>query len=274
MPSTRLEFFYEFASTYSYLSAIRIAQLGETAGVEIAWRPFLLGPIFASQGWTTSPFNLYPAKGRYMVRDIERIAAGRGRAFVMPAAFPANGLAAARIALCGEDAGWIGGFTRRVYEAQFERRADISDTGVLSDILKAMTLDADAVLAQSRSSEIKDRLRAQSQRADRPRPVRCAVFRHAGRRTVLGRRQARTGPRLDRCRKIARNASYARLIVQNPTCHPGRSASCEPGPRGRAHDAGPRWSQRLLGPVACATALARDDRDAVAGRCEGELFHV
>jgi 2-hydroxychromene-2-carboxylate isomerase len=161
----RLEFFYEFASTYSYLSTVRIAKLAADAGVEIVWRPFLLGPIFASQGWTTSPFNLYPAKGRYMVRDIERIAAERGRTFVMPAAFPANGLAAARIALCGEAAGWIGGYTRRVYEAQFERRADISDTSVLSDILTSMDLDADAVLAQSRSAEIKDRLRTQSQRA-------------------------------------------------------------------------------------------------------------
>lgn len=166
MPSKpRLEFFYEFASTYSYLSAIRIADMAIRAGVEINWRPFLLGPIFASQGWTTSPFNLYPAKGRYMVRDIERIAAERGRTFVMPEVFPANGLAAARIALCGEAAGWIGDFTRRVYEAQFEHRADIASVDVLSGILTAMTLDADAVFAQSRSSEIKDRLRAQSQRA-------------------------------------------------------------------------------------------------------------
>lgn len=166
MPSARrLEFFYEFASTYSYLSAIRIAELGALAGVEIVWRPFLLGPIFASQGWTTSPFNLYPAKGRYMVRDIERIAAGRGRAFVMPHTFPANGLAAARLAICGDDPGWIGDFTRRVYEAQFEQRADISDTGVLSDILTSMNLDADTTLEQSRSAAIKDRLRAQSQRA-------------------------------------------------------------------------------------------------------------
>lgn len=161
----RLEFFYEFASTYSYLSAIRIAELGARAGVEIVWRPFLLGPIFASQGWTTSPFNIYPAKGRYMVRDIERIAAGRGRAFVMPDTFPANGLAAARIALCGEAAGWIGGFTRGVYEAQFERRADISDVNVLSDILTSMNLDAESTIEQSRSTTIKDRLRAQSQRA-------------------------------------------------------------------------------------------------------------
>lgn len=166
MPSARrLEFFYEFASTYSYLSAIRIAELGALAGVEIVWRPFLLGPIFASQGWTTSPFNIYPAKGRYMVRDIERIAAGRGRAFVMPHTFPANGLAAARLAICGDDPGWIGDFTRRVYEAQFEQRADISDTGVLSDILTSMNLDAATTLEQSRSAAIKDRLRGQSQRA-------------------------------------------------------------------------------------------------------------
>ena len=166
MPQTaRLEFFYEFASTYSYLTAIRIAELAHARGVDIVWRPFLLGPIFAAQGWTTSPFNLYPAKGRYMVRDIERIAKGRGRMFVMPEAFPANGLHAARIALCGEEAGWIGDFTRHIYEAQFERRADISDFDVLTGILCTMKLDAESILVQSRANETKDRLRAQSQRA-------------------------------------------------------------------------------------------------------------
>lgn len=161
----RLEFFYEFASTYSYLSALRIEELARNAGVEIVWRPFLLGPIFAAQGWATSPFNLYPAKGRYMVRDIERIAKARGRAFVMPEVFPANGLNAARIALCGEEPGWIADFTGRVYEAQFETRADIANLDVLTGLLHAMNLDAPAIIAQSRTDEIKDRLRAQSQRA-------------------------------------------------------------------------------------------------------------
>jgi 2-hydroxychromene-2-carboxylate isomerase len=54
-----LEFWYEFASTYSYLSAMRIEALAATAGVEVRWRPFLVGPIFAAQGWNSSPFNLY-----------------------------------------------------------------------------------------------------------------------------------------------------------------------------------------------------------------------
>ena len=80
----QLTFWFEFASTYSYLSAMRIEDMAEKAGVELVWKPFLLGPIFKSQGWNTSPFNLYPAKGNYMVRDIERIAQGRGIPFRRP----------------------------------------------------------------------------------------------------------------------------------------------------------------------------------------------
>ena len=90
-----LAFWYEFASTYSYLTVMRIEAEASLAGVAIKWRPFLLGPIFVSQGWTTSPFNIYPAKGRYMVRDIGRIAAARGLPFKMPETFPVKGLKAA-----------------------------------------------------------------------------------------------------------------------------------------------------------------------------------
>ena len=74
----KLEFWYDFASTYSYLTAIRIEDLAGTAGVEIAYRPFLLGPIFKAQGLENSPFVLNPVKGRYMARDIGRIATARG----------------------------------------------------------------------------------------------------------------------------------------------------------------------------------------------------
>ena len=71
------EFWYEFASTYSYLAAMRIEEPAEEAGVDVLWRPFLLGPIFAAQGWDTSPFNIFPDKGRYMWRDMEREAPAR-----------------------------------------------------------------------------------------------------------------------------------------------------------------------------------------------------
>jgi 2-hydroxychromene-2-carboxylate isomerase len=71
-PMPRLDFWYEFASTYSYLAAMRIEPLAKAAGVEVRWRPFLLGPIFKAQGMETSPFNLYPLKGKHMWRDMAR----------------------------------------------------------------------------------------------------------------------------------------------------------------------------------------------------------
>ena len=62
-----MEFWFDFASTYSYLAAARIDQIAR-----VVWRPFVLGPIFARFGWQDSPFNLYPAKGAYMWRDMAR----------------------------------------------------------------------------------------------------------------------------------------------------------------------------------------------------------
>ncbi|MCL4767826.1 MAG: 2-hydroxychromene-2-carboxylate isomerase [Hyphomicrobiaceae bacterium] len=161
----RLEFWYELASNYSYLSAMRIAEMAERAGVEVVWRPFLLGPIFKSQGWETSPFNIYPAKGRYMVRDMQRLAAGRGLSFMMPPTFPANGLRAARLALVGAENGWIEPFTRAVFEAEFARGADIFDRAVLADVLSALGLDAEQMIQSAEDAAVKQRLKDQTAEA-------------------------------------------------------------------------------------------------------------
>jgi 2-hydroxychromene-2-carboxylate isomerase len=59
MPAPVVDFWFEFASTYSYPAAMRVGALARDAGVAIRWQPFLLGPIFKAQGWDNSPFNLY-----------------------------------------------------------------------------------------------------------------------------------------------------------------------------------------------------------------------
>ena len=135
-----LEFWYEFASTYSYLSAMRVEKAAQAAGIQLLWRPFLLGPVFKAQGWETSPFALHPDKGRYMWRDMEREAARLGLPFYRPKTFPQNGVLAARIALLGADRGWTPAFTRAVYTAEFGECRDISDPQVLSPILTDLGL--------------------------------------------------------------------------------------------------------------------------------------
>ena len=161
----RLEFWYEFASNYSWLAAMRIEPLAEAAGVEIVWRPFLLGPIFRAQGWDTSPFNLYPAKGRHMRRDTARLAAARGQPLVWPATFPADGLAAARLALIGETEGWVAPFTRAVYTAEFSHGRDIADPAVLAAILADLGLEPTPLLARARDPAVKAALRARFEEA-------------------------------------------------------------------------------------------------------------
>jgi 2-hydroxychromene-2-carboxylate isomerase len=161
----QLEFWYEFASNYSYLSAMRIGELARVVEVDLLWRPFLLGPIFKAQGWHTSPFNLFPAKGRHMVRDMQRITEARGLGFVMPKPFPANGLPAARVAYAGQAEAWVGPFTAAVFEAEFGRGENISDTVVLETILTKLGVDAQAALVRSREAHMKEGLREQTAHA-------------------------------------------------------------------------------------------------------------
>ncbi len=160
-----LEFWFEFASTYSYPAAMRIGRQAAEAGVPLRWRPFLLGPIFARQGWNDSPFNLYPVKGRYMWRDLERICAREGLALARPARFPQNGLKAARLALASEAEGWMPDFVRAVYTANFAQARDIADDAVLAEILRGLGVDAAAAIAAANAPANKEGLKAQTDAA-------------------------------------------------------------------------------------------------------------
>ena len=160
-----MEFWFDFASTYSYLTAMRIEPLAAAARVEIAYRPFLLGPIFKAQGLTTSPFVVNPAKGRYMARDIARIAAARGLDFHIPDPFPAHSLIAARIGMVAEAEGWIGAFARAVFAAEFAGREDIASTEVLGRIVTSLGHDPARIFEATGSTEAKAALRARTEAA-------------------------------------------------------------------------------------------------------------
>lgn len=161
----KLHFWFEFASTYSYLSAARIAKVGEAANVEVVWEPFLLGPIFKEHGWTDSPFNIYPSKGAYMWRDMERLCDGYGLPFNKPEKFPMNSLRATRVAMLGRGEAWLPEFVRAVYHANFADGRDISDPELIADILAALAQPADELIERSGTDDTKRLLREQTARA-------------------------------------------------------------------------------------------------------------
>lgn len=163
-----IDFWFEFASTYSYLSAMRAQDLATECGVRLTWRPFLLGAIFKKDlGYADSPFNRHNKKGDYMWRDMDRQAEIYGLPPIKrPDPFPQNGLSAARIAMALEADDRLPIYVRSVFRAQFQYGETISEPDVLFDILSQNGFDAPDVMQRAKSEKIKQALRAQTERAD------------------------------------------------------------------------------------------------------------
>lgn len=164
-PIREIEFWFEFGSNYSYLSAMRIEHLAERAGVAVRWQPFLLGPIFASFGWSTSPFVLQPEKGAYVWNDMRRQCAKYAIPWQRPSVFPRNTVLATRVALHGAHEPWIGDFVKAIMRANFARDEDVGSEAVIVEALRELALPAAAILAACQSEPLKPKLREQTERA-------------------------------------------------------------------------------------------------------------
>lgn len=161
----QMQFWFEFASTYSYPAALRVEAMCRERSVDLVWKPFLLGPVFAAQGWNDSPFNLYPSKGRYMWRDVERLCAKHGFAFRRPSAFPRSGVLAARVACLSSDKPWLPEFVRSVFRANFAEDLDIAAPETIRSILEDLGEPGHALLRRAQASGNKNHLRVQVEEA-------------------------------------------------------------------------------------------------------------
>jgi 2-hydroxychromene-2-carboxylate isomerase len=161
-----MQFWFDFASTYSYVAALRIADECAKAGVEVEYKPFLLGPIFNELlGIKDSPFNVQPVRGRYMWRDLERLCAKHSLPWRRPSAFPRNSVLAARVA-CSAGAA-IDTVTRAIYCANFAEDRDISDPEVVRQIVDGAGADGRRLVELAQTPEVKTQLRANTTEAQR-----------------------------------------------------------------------------------------------------------
>lgn len=160
-----IEFWFDFGSNYSYLSAMRIEDAARRLDVRIVWKPFLLGPIFRALGMENSPFVLQKEKGAYVWQDMVRLCRKFGLQWTKPTVFPRAGVLAARIALLGAEETWIGAFCRNVMERNFVHDRDINESDSMAEVLTGLGLPAAALLARAQSEPVKMHLREQTERA-------------------------------------------------------------------------------------------------------------
>jgi 2-hydroxychromene-2-carboxylate isomerase len=141
---------------------MRIEQTAARLGVTIQWRPFLLGPIFKSFGWSTSPFVAQTWKTEYVWRDMERECRKYGLAWTRPTTFPRASLLPARVALIGADQPWMGEYCRRIMLANFVSDQDINSAACVSEVLEQLGLRAQEIIDEAQDDANKLRLRNQT----------------------------------------------------------------------------------------------------------------
>jgi 2-hydroxychromene-2-carboxylate isomerase len=158
----QLELWFEFGSNYSYLSVMRIEELARKYHVNVAWRPFLLGPIFKSFGWDSSPFVLQKEKGIYVWQDMARQCAKYGLEWKKPSQFPRRALLPMRVAMLGVQTGWMAEFCRQIMQQNFAADREIDSPELVTEVLTALGLPAAEIISEAQSDLNKQRLRDQT----------------------------------------------------------------------------------------------------------------
>jgi 2-hydroxychromene-2-carboxylate isomerase len=156
-----IEFFFDCSSPWTYLAFHNIQPLVKELGVEISWRPILVGGIFntVNPSVYVSRETPVPLKARYMKKDLDDWARSAGLAIKMPpTVFPVNSVKVMRGCI------WLGKdmvpFARAAFEAYWGDDKDISKDAVLSEICTRVGVDPQKFLAGISDQAIKDQLKA------------------------------------------------------------------------------------------------------------------
>ena len=158
-----IHFFFDPASTYSYLAATQIEAFAAAHGTTVQWKPFLLGKAFEATG-NKMPAAI-PAKGKYLFKDATLWAKLYKAPFAFPKNFPLNSVLASRSCIAAAHAGQGLAFTQALFKAYWADGQDLSLPEAVASVANSVGLDGEALLATAASQPVKDELRSNTEDA-------------------------------------------------------------------------------------------------------------
>ena len=153
-----VEFFYDYASPFSYLADCQLPAVAARHGAKIEYRPAILGVLIVDSG--NQPPPTVPAKLAYLNADMRRWAARLNVPFVPNPAFPVRSITLMRAALIAQDSGVFPRFHEAMWRAMWNEAANLADPAVVTQVLARADLDADAIMRGTQDDKIKARLKA------------------------------------------------------------------------------------------------------------------
>jgi len=155
--SKTLEFFFDFGSPTTYLAWTQLPKIAADAGVEITWKPMLLGGVFKATG-NQSPVAI-PAKAKYTFGDLARFATRYGVPMAFNPFFPINTLVLMRGAV-----GYLGSanfhpYVKAVFTAMWVEQKNMGDPAVVAQVLSAAGLEPAEFERLVSDEDVKQRLK-------------------------------------------------------------------------------------------------------------------
>ena len=161
-----IEFFFDCSSPWTYLAFHNIQPMAARLGVEIAWRPILVGGVFntVNPSVYAARDNPVPAKAAYMRKDLDDWARDAALSIVFPPqVFPVNSVKAMRGCILLEAEHKLVPFARAAFEAYWRDDEDIAQDEVLARVCKRAGVDPAFFFTGIATPAIKDRLRANTE---------------------------------------------------------------------------------------------------------------
>ena len=158
-----IEFFFDCSSPWTWLAFHNLQPMARELGVEVRWRPVLVGGIFNAVNPSVYEFRErgVPAKQAYLRKDLQDWARRAGLVIRFPpAVFPVNSVKAMRGCLLLEPEGRLVPFAAAVFEAYWTRDLDISQDAVLAELCEHVRVEPARFFEGIARPEIKAALKA------------------------------------------------------------------------------------------------------------------
>ena len=158
-----IEFFFDCSSPWTYLAFHNIQPLAAEFGIDIQWRPILVGGIFNAVNPSVYESRQHPVplKARYAAKDMQDWARLAELKIKMPpSVFPVNSVKAMRACIALQPHGALVPFATAVFEAYWGEDKDISQDEVLREVCARVGVDPDPLFAAIAQQAVKDQLKA------------------------------------------------------------------------------------------------------------------
>ena len=155
----QIEFYFDYGSPFSYLADTQLPALARRNGAEIVYRPILLGGIFKATG-NASPITI-PAKGKYMMLELDRWARHYDVEIKMNPHFPFNTIRLMRGAVAALRQERFAEYHPPMFRAVWSEGRNVGKEEALREMLESSGIDP----ASIDGDEIKNELRANTDQA-------------------------------------------------------------------------------------------------------------